>query len=363
MRTALSRLASIAATFLVGAAAFVGCSANGTSGAGLPTSDPTTTPPPDQTKLPPSSSSGDPGDHDAGKDSGKADAATPADAGPPTPNPGDPCPKVDEVFKRSCGACGTQTALCFSEDGGAAAVSDYSTCTGEVVGGCLAGTIANVACGNCGTQKKVCTTLCTWNTTGCSQSTNACKAGVLEYTTVGCPTANTYRQRTCQALCSWGSYTTCTSPANDLVLDINGVVGQTAALGITLAATQMATGIPTGGTCPAASLLAGAYPYAYVEIKNGTAKQATVAVYTSVPAGGTSIYPILAGYKVPFVPGDDVARLLCAYGPSSGTMSNIIIDAGTSMLVYLRSYYIYNAASPAQTTGAINVNVRTDTLL
>ena len=351
MRVALSRLASIAATFLVGAVAFVGCSAKGTTeGTGLQTPDPTS-PAPDQTKLPPSSSSGDPGDQDAGKDSGKAaDAATPADAGPLTPKPGDPCPKVDEVFKRSCGACGTQSALCFSEDGGAALVSDYSTCTGEVVGGCLAGTIANVACG---TQKKVCSTSCTWATAACAQPANAGKAGVLEYTTVGCPTANTYRQRTCDALCGWGSYTTCAPPANDLVLDINGVVGQTAALGITLAVTQMATGIPTGGTCPAASLLAGTYPYAYVEIKNGTAKQATVAVSTSVPAGGSSIYPVLVGYKLPFVPGDDVGRLQCAYGPSSGAMSNIIIDAGTSMLVYLRSYYLYNAASPAQTTGAI----------
>lgn len=361
MRNVLFRCASLFAASMCGAAFVPGCAADGTSAIGesiTGAADPTE-PMRSDTRLPPSSSgtSSDGGAPDAGT----ADAA--AEAGPPAPIPGQPCSKLDEIFKRACGACGTQTALCFAEDGGAGTVSDYGPCAGEVVNGCVAGTTEDVACGNCGMQKKTCDKTCKWSTSSCAQPPGACKAGTVEHTTTGCPAVNTYRQRSCSAVCSFSAYTACAAPANETVLEINGIKGQIAAASVQLSADRMSAGLPASGACPAATLVAGDYPYAYVEIKNTTLQTATVAVYTSVPAGGTSFSRVLAGYKVPFVPADDAARLQCAFGPTSSTMSNIGIAPGTSVLVYVRSWYAFSGAAPQQSTGAVNVTVRTDNLL
>lgn len=360
MRTIAATCASVLVSLLAGVTLFAGCTAEGSSplvtGIGEPTE------PPAEAKLPPPSSPPAPtGDGGGAGGTTKPDGGK--DAGPAGPSPGDPCATVNQTFKRTCGACGTQTALCLAdEDGGALRVSDYSVCTNEVSGGCIAGTTENVACGNCGTQKKTCDATCKWFTAACVQPAGACKAGTADYTIAGCPAKNTYRHRSCDVACTWSAYTACEEPANDVVVEVNGTVGQLSAGQISLSAAQMAAAVPNSGSCPAASLVAGDYPYAYFEVRNTTSKQAKVAVTTSVPAGGTSIYMSLVGYKLPFVPSSDAARLDCAYGPST-SLSNIVIEPGTSILVYARTYYAYNPSNPNQTTGVMNVNVRSDALL
>jgi hypothetical protein len=291
-------------------------------------------------------------------DSG-ASGETPA---PPSAKPGEPCAKIDEIYTRACGACGKQTALCFSEDGGAPVVSEYSACAGEVPGGCLAGTVEDVPCGNCGTQKKTCDSTCKWFTAACVQPPGACKEGAVEYTVTGCPTTNTYRHRSCALGCAWSSYSACAAPANDVVVDVNPTVSLLSTTSVTLSVAQLDAGIPTGGTCPAATLLAGDFPYAYIEVRNTTGKQARVLVSTSTPAGGRYLNVSLVGYKVPFVPSGEDARKACSNGPSA-SLPNLILEPGTSMLVYVRSWSAHNPSNPAQSTGLINVNVRTDALL
>src|SRR6185503_7028579 len=70
-----------------------------------------------------SSSSSSGGDTDSGKivDAGKKE--TSVDAGPPPPDPGDPCAKVDDIVERKCGACGKQSAICQKGAGEAGALT------------------------------------------------------------------------------------------------------------------------------------------------------------------------------------------------------------------------------------------------
>src|SRR5262249_24065228 len=127
----------------------------------------------------------DSGSGGTAKDGGN-DAAK--DSGAPVPSPGDGCTTIDEIFERPCGNCGHQKAICEAADGGTTGVvSVYGSCEAS---GCAPGT--NQTCGNCGTQ--TCTNSCTWNT--CTEPVDACSPGSATHTTAGCPTANTYRQRT-----------------------------------------------------------------------------------------------------------------------------------------------------------------------
>lgn len=343
------------------AAATAGCAAGDEPTSAEQTEEPALPAEPSP-KLPPPSNPG------SDTDDGEVMASSPdggQDAGPkspPTPAPGQPCTVIDQIFTRACGACGKQTALCLAEDGGAPKVSEYSACAGEVNGGCIAGTVEEVPCGNCGTQKRTCDATCKWFTAACVQPQGACKAGTVEYTVAGCPTKNTYRSRSCSASCGWSAYGACLEPANETVIEVNPTVAQSNTASVTLSTSQMAGAIPSGGSCPAATILAGNYPYAYVEIRNTTSTQATVRVTTATPAGGKFISTQLAGYKVPFVPSGDEARKTCDFGPSS-SLSGIVVEPGTSVLVYLRAWYEYDAANPTQSTGIVNVNVRTEKLL
>ncbi len=341
----------------VGVVAF-GCATSGdelSSDVALDAVEPTDAP----SKLPAPSVTTPPADAGTKRSGASADAGK--DAGKPAPAAGEPCGTVDEIFTRACGACGSQSALCFSQEGDAGIVSDYSACADEVVGGCAAGTVETNPCGNCGTQKRTCSSACEWSVGACVQPQNACKPDTVEYTVTGCPTRNTYRQRACSAGCGWSSYTACVAPSNELVVDVSPTVSQSSTVGVALNVGRVASAIPPSGSCPAASLLAGDYPYAYVEVRNSSTKQATVTVTTATAAGGSNIYASLAGYQIPFEPSGDEARKACSAGPSSA-LYNVVIPAGTSMLVYVRSYYAYNAASPSQSTGVINLVVRTTAL-
>lgn len=308
---------------------------------------------PDRSRLPPSASPRD--DAGAGQDAK-------ADASPPAPAPGQSCTTVDQVFTRTCGACGTQSALCFSSDGGAGIVSEYNPCSGEVQGGCTAGTAEELACGNCGTQKRKCTTSCVWSVGSCVEPAAACKAGTVEYSPAGCASASTYRMRTCQGTCAWTPYSACAAPMNETVIDVAGTVAQTTTLVVNLSASQMAAGLEEDGTCPVANLVAGSYPFRYVELRNPTAKVATVAISISAATTAEDLEPLLTTYTLPIVPVTQSERLACAAGPTDFTV-NVTIPVGQSILVYVSSYYEYEPSYPSESTGDAIVAVRTVSLL
>lgn len=379
MRSLKTGLFTFAAAGLFGMAAVVGCSADG---AGDVIEDPNATEPAgdEGAQLPPSSSSsssssssGGSTSKDAGKDAAKTDSGK--DAGPPPPNPGDACTKIDQIFKKSCGACGTQEAVCLagSGDGGAGTVSDYGPCGGEIAGGCIPGTVEDVACGNCGTAKKTCNQYCAWSTAACTgQPANSCKPGSVEYTAAGCG-ASEYRRRDCQNSCMWTNYGTCGTPVNDIVLNMVGTVGQTASTEITLDDTKL--GPKLSGTCPNGSLTGTTYAYRYVEVKNTTAKAATVTLYTSAGTGGKVVDTIIAYYDKAIEPMDDASRKACKGGvndQSTGDtaltgnsnfsiLKTVAIPAGGSILVYVASYYTYSLTDE-DSFGPVNLNVKTDAL-
>ena len=206
------------------------CSASGDSTADL-SETPAGTEPPMGAVLPPpghpvpASSSGDPAP-DAGKTKPASDASV--DAGPPPPVPGAACPKVDEIFSRPCGACGTQQAICLKTDpaGPTAKVSEYSACERELEGGCLPGTIVDESCGNCGTHKKTCSKYCAWSAPACvGEPLNSCAAGTLLWTNAGCAAAGTFRDRACSATCQWGNFQGCSLP--DFAVKVPASVGNT----------------------------------------------------------------------------------------------------------------------------------------
>lgn len=383
MRSLKTGLVTFAVTSFVGMAAIIGCSADG---AGDVIEDENATEPDEGngTYLPPSSSGSSSSSSSSGgsgtKDGGtKKDSGT-KDAGPPPPEPGDACTKIDQIFKKACGACGTQEAVCLaSGDAGAGTVSDYGPCTNEIAGGCIPGTEEDVACGNCGTAKKTCNKYCAWSTSACTgQPANSCKPGSVEYTAAGCG-PSTYRKRDCQDSCQWTNYSTsCAAPVNDIVLNINGTAGQTASTTVQFSTAKMGPRLGYG-TCPQTSnLSSGDYPYAYVEVKNTTAKAAAVTIYLTTATGGAVIDTVMAAYDTPIMPMDDAGRKNCKWGLNDQSYATdeqaltgdsdfsilkaVPIPAGASILVYVSTYVQYSATNPANTTGPIKFAVKTDTL-
>lgn len=370
-----SGLVAVAVTGLFGCLSVVGCSADG-GAADLGTDVPATEPEEEGAQLPPPSSGTDTST-DAGtkKDSGtttKKDSGTP-DAGPPPPEAGDPCTTQDALVTRPCGACGTQQAICQSSgDGGALAWSQYGACQGELTGGCVPGTVANEACGNCGTVQKTCTKYCSWTSGSCTgQPTNSCKPGSVEYLTAGCTTPNTYKSRTCQTTCQWGTTSlACEVPVNANKMTISGTVGQTVTQQWSL---TTASAAKKPSDCGVTSVSSSKYPQVAVEIRNTTAQKATVSIYHSKATGGSELDTLLWVYNKTLQPQDDASLVACDYGvedscetkpnPLCGNttsynfagMSNITINAGSAILVY-------SSAFSTSTTGDFNLNVKTDAL-
>src|SRR5690606_2401896 len=101
---------------------------------------------------------------------------------------GDPCSTPNQIFKRSCGLCGTQEAICLTSESGSNFVSPYGECTGQVLDGCMPGTVEEAPCGNCGTQKRTCNQYCAWSTGSCqNQPPDHCTPGSVELLSAGCP--------------------------------------------------------------------------------------------------------------------------------------------------------------------------------
>jgi hypothetical protein len=368
MRSLKSGLLSVIFTGFCGTAAIIGCSAEGESD--LIEDQSATDPETDSTQLPPSnpgtssggSSSGSTGATDGGT---KKDAAK--DAGPPPPEPGDPCTKVDEIFKRSCGACGKQEAVCLGGgDAGGGTVSDYGVCENEVEGGCIPGTTEDVACGNCGTAKKTCNSYCAWSTSSCTgQPTNSCKPGTVEYLTAGCPVSGSYRNRTCGATCTWGSTSTvCEEPNNPNKLTIAGTVNGTVAGNYALTAAVMSKRQPTS-SCGASAYLSTSldHPYVVVEVKNATTKSATISATTAgTPA---EVAGVLTAYPVTLPPTTDDELKACSksnYNFSKWpSLSGITIGAGAKILLRVQAYD--PESSPIyEATGNFTLTLKTDAL-
>jgi hypothetical protein len=372
-------IASVIGTFSL----LVGCGADGTADVLIvdPTSasDPTDPEKEGSTVVPPPSPAGgsDGGSAKPGQDAGKpkpgaSDAGK--DSGPSVPNEGDPCPTPNEVFKRSCGFCGTQEAICLvSPDGGSNFVSPYGECTGQVEGGCMPGTVEEVPCGNCGTQKRTCNQYCAWSTSACqNQPPNHCTPGSMELLSAGCP-ADTYRTKTCKADCTWEPATlTCAGPPTFVnAPPTPGSVNSTIAI---LKSTQTIGRL--GGTCPSATISTTETPYAYVEVRNPNPKAVTVSIYNSqATATSPIIDTVMAAYAGAAIPTTDAQRKNCLkgvgdYGTTALTGDDdwasldgtraVTIAPGASVQVYFAAYASYSSSNPSKTTGLVKLNVRTE---
>ncbi len=367
MRSLKSALFSVLVFGSVGAAAVAGCTA---------TTETEDVPPPaaepdsgDKTTIPPSNGE-EPEEElkDAGKktDSGVKDAGKDAakDSGPPAPAPGDACATVDQVFKRGCGKCGQQEAICKAKDAGTGGiVSDYGICTGEI-GTCEPG--KSETCGNCGTR--TCSNSCNWNScTG--QPANACPAGTIGHSTAGCTTPNTYIERTCDDKCAWGGFSgTCEAPLLKVPTTVGGTVK--AAWNLTANATAKR---PSSTTCPATSLYFTAVPVFSIPVKNETGKAVVVQLYNS--GNGTPIDTYLYTYNRATAPTTDDEIKACTKAASDcialndacgnvasggstyqwAGMDDVAIPAGGTILVY-------TTASSSTSVGEFALNVKTKSI-
>jgi hypothetical protein len=381
MRSIKSGLLGVAVAGLLGAFAVVGCSASGDTGdIGGPATDNDPTEPgavlpgaSDEEDDPPAK---DGGKKDAGKDSGKKDAAK--DAGPPPPAEGTVCKTPNEIFKRTCGNCGKQEAVCLADTSGTAGtVSPYGECTNQVVNGCSPGSTEDIPCGNCGTMKRTCNNYCAWSNATCTgQPAQSCTPGSVELLSAGC-NANEYRQKSCKATCTWDNVSlTCSAPPTFvLVPPTAGGVNSTIAV---FSSTKTTARMPSYGTCPlTAAISTTITPYTYIEVRNTNPKAVTVSLYNSQATGGPIIDTVMAAYDGVAIPTTEAARKACKgsmgdYGTSAltgdadfasldGTKA-ITIPANSSVQVYFASYYAYDASTPGESTGMIKLNVKTETV-
>ena len=373
MRSFKSGLFTFTIAGFVGMAAVIGCSADGSSDV---IEDQSGTEPTDEgssgNTLPPSdpgtsSSGGSSGTttKDAGKDATKTDAAK--DAGPPPPNPGDTCTQVDKVFKKSCGKCGSQEAICLDDGNGKLTVSDYGQCLGET-GVCVPGSTETAECGNCGTLTKTCNQYCAWSSSTCGgQPTNSCAPGTTEYSTAGCTAPNTYRNKTCGTACTWGSFTAaCAEPVNANKLTISGAVnGVVNGTGYTLAATQQGKRQPLYSCGSSASLsTTTTHPYQIVELKNPDAtKTATVQVGMT----GTPVVEVtLNAYPNNLPPMTDAELKACTtsdwgYTTSWPDITGVTIPPNGKIIVRIQSYY-ESTQTTYSSTGNFGLTVTTTAL-
>ncbi len=364
---------------LFGTLAVVGCSADG---AGTVGDESPTEPGPAEpgAQLPGSTSGSDSGSaSDAGKPA--KDAATKdatVDAGPPPPVAGTACVQVDEVRKKSCGACGTQSTVCLaSGDGGAGSWSDYSACEGELPGGCVPGTVVDEACGNCGTTKKTCTQYCAFTASACAgQPASSCVPGGVELSSAGCAQSDQFRSRTCQsASCIPNNFSaTCAAPPT--VIEVGPTPGSVTSTIAVL--TQSQTLSRMTGLCPTATLSTTVSPpYVYLQVHNPLARAAVVSIYNSVAPGGVIFKTALAAYDGATGPTDDASRKTCIRGASTyGTTAltgdsrfasldgarAVTIAAGATVSVYVGAYDAFDPLKPTNSTGNVKLNVQTVSL-
>jgi hypothetical protein len=358
--------------FLAGLAVFVGCSADGgflgdLTGGGDDDGQNGASLPPSSSGSSGTSSSG--GTGDAGKPK-KPDGSV-EDAGPPPPEPGDTCAASDQIFKRSCGACGSQEAICLKTESGKLEVSDYGVCLGEKVGGCIPGSVVEDSCGNCGKLTKTCTKYCDWQKTTCGgEPANACPAGQIAWATSGCTSGVT--KRTCSDVCQWSSFTgTCSAP--DYQLKVADAAGKSASVVFPLVATLKTKKVTGNCTTGATLSTSDQHVVAYVTVRNDNAQTAKVSVWNSQASGGSVIDTVLTAYAA--IPTGDAALRACL--GSAGTYCStgalpcgdakfgsltaanaVSIPAGESRVIAVTTELVHQAGNLVE--GPIALNVRTD---
>lgn len=367
--------------FLITTGIVAACATSVDSAGNLASGDGTEPPPATLPPLGGGTSGNNPGvdpPADSGTKPSKDASTDTAPPGPPPPNPGTACLVADKVFARDCGACGKQEAICLANASGKLEVSEYSACHDELSGGCVPGTIVDEACGNCGTHKKTCTKYCAWNTTACvGQPANSCAAGTIAWSTAGCATAGTFRERSCSASCQWSSFAgTCAAP--DFSMSAPTTVGATTNAIIPLSPayrTKRVTGSCTGASGPTLSPT-DKHAVAWVRVTNHGAQTATISAWNSQAAGGAIINTVLTAYVTQ--PTNDDELKACEKGagdycPTSTlpcgdsqfgalTAANaLVIPAGASRVVAITTYEPQGTVG-AITEGPVTLTLRTDAL-
>ncbi len=374
-------LGTVALSGILGFVVVTGCSATGSDAVTDDASD--AAPAQDDPKLPPGSGGGDdspppPPPKDAGKDTG-------VDAGPPPPTPGTSCSEPNKIVSKKCGACGTQSTVCLAtvDGGGDGGVgvgtwTDYPPCEGELPGGCIPGTTATAACGNCGTQTKTCSNYCAWTVSACAgQPTDSCVPLSLDFSTAGCTQADTFRQRSCKADCTWNNFST-TCGAAPAIIQVPPTVGSASSTIVTLTSTKTILRLTGDTTCPVAGIsptLATAYEY--VQIHNPNAKTATVTIFDSLAPGGVVFHTVLASYNGATPPSTDTARKACVKGMNIFGDDTITGDSNFASLsdtdrptippngditIYNAAFAKYDPTKPADSTGSVKLTVQLDAL-
>jgi hypothetical protein len=366
---------------LAGVSSVVGCSADG-SGSFVDV-EPTE---PDEggAQLPASTSGGTSGSSGSSGSSGDggtkppkdAGKDAPVDAGPPPPAPGTACTTIDEVKKKACGACGTQSTVCLADGASGGKWTEYSPCENELVGGCIPGTVVDEACGNCGTMKKTCTQYCAFSATACNgQPASSCVPGGVDLSNAGCPTPDVFRRRSCSSTCAYDNFSmACDAPPT--IVEVGPTMGSVTSTVAIL--TQGQTLSRMTGTCPTATFATGAAtPYVYVRVHNPLAKAATVAIYNSLATGGVAYKTVLAAYAGAAGPTDEATRKTCLKGAATygttaltgdskfasldGTRA-VTIAPGATVSVYVAAYNTFDPLKPADSTGKVKLNVQTMSL-
>lgn len=345
------------------AAAFMGCSANGSAdvASDLAPEEPSTP----SASLPPASQPTSTPPTDAGapaKDAGKKPKPSnpPADAGPPPPSPGDACTTPNQEFTRSCGACGTQSALCEASG----KVSEYGPCEGET-GECTPGTSKTEACGNCGTRTITCDQFCSWSAPACQgEPANACTPGGVELTSASCG-KDLFRSRTCSESCQYPNFSdACSAPPT--MVRVAPTPGQVNSTYVILRAGQVMPRLT--GSCPNAAVSSfspvNTAPYQYMTVRNPGTKAAKVTITTSQVQGGPNISTTLATYDGVVSPTDIASRKTCTKGFSYGPkLDGVVVAPGATITVFVGAPSNYDAANPNATTGRLDFSVSTDELL
>lgn len=330
---------------------------------------------------------------DAGKDAAP-DVATNDDAGDASdaqddvadagndalPPEGTPCTTPNEVQDEPCGLCGTHYRGCLWDGDAGYAWGSWGFCQGEVKNGCDPnGSYADIACGNCGTQKQVCLSNCTFDLTqSCNEPQNACKPGKTNFT-LGLSCDGGGREQTCDNQCQWGNYGVCQAGPTLPKIQVPSTVGSINSSVQTFDGNTKLARLLTG-TCPE-SLSSSVTVFNYVVIENSTSYTATVDVYHSIAPNSTYIDTVMTSYPGALPPDDNdaTARGKCTTYVDDGCSDTsntsppscssswaglmkkdgraISIPAGGSVVLYSAAYFT------SQGTGDFQINVKTQSLL
>ncbi len=333
--------------------------------------------------LPPSSGGGSSGvtpASDGGKDSGGKPPAKDAapDNAPPPPMPGTTCVVADKIFARECGACGKQEAICLSNASGKLEVSEYSACHDELVGGCTPGSIVDEACGNCGTHKKTCSKYCAWSVSACvGEPLNSCAAGTVAWSTAGCATSGTFRERSCSAACQWSSFASTCSGA-DFSMNAPAAMGATTSVIVPLTTayrTKRVTGSCSGASGATLSPT-DKHNVAFVRVTNTQAQNVTLSAWNSQAPGGALVNTVLVAYATQPTSDEELkacdkgagdycptSTLPCGdsqFGALTGT-SAVVVPAGGTRVIAITAYDPQGTPGSV-TEGPILLTLRTDAL-